>query len=177
MARVACLDPWNQIHPWKWYLDTFCRNPATFLRRFWSRYHPCGIRDRSRNVSAKRRIARFRREFVEHCIFPEWLDFGEDMYLNLKWRGERRCLKHAAGADVGFRPRRNLQGYFRQYFNYARGDGQGGMLWSRHLIRYSSYAAGVWLLGILAPNHSLALLVLTVAGSVYLRRHIAGSLD
>ena len=111
----------------------------------------------------------FRREFVEHCKFPEWLDFGEDMYLNLKWRGQRRCLKHAAGADVGFRPRRNLQGFFRQYFNYARGDGQGGMRWSRHLIRYSTYAAGVWL-GILAPNHRLALLVLTVAGSVYLRR-------
>ena len=111
----------------------------------------------------------FRREFVEECIFPEWLDFGEDMYLDLKWRAQGRRLLHASGADVGFRPRRDLRAFFRQYFNYAKGDGKAGMWWSRHLIRYCSYAVGAWL-GFLAPGRPFALLLLAVAGIAYLRR-------
>ena len=111
----------------------------------------------------------FRREFVDECVFPEWLDFGEDMYLDLKWRAQGRRLLHASGADVGFRPRRDLRAFFRQYFNYAKGDGKAGMWWSRHLIRYCSYAVGVWL-GLLAPNRPIALLLLAVAGMAYLRR-------
>ena len=111
----------------------------------------------------------FRREFLNECIFPEWLDFGEDMYLDLKWRAAGRCLVHASGADVGFRPRCNLRAFFRQYFNYAKGDGKAGMWWSRHFIRYCSYAVGVWLF-FLAPNRPVALLLLAVAGMAYLRR-------
>ena len=111
----------------------------------------------------------FRREFAEECVFPEWLDFGEDMYLDLKWRAQRRALLHASGADVGFRPRRDLRAFFRQYFNYAKGDGKAGMWWSRHLIRYCSYAVGAWLC-FLAPSRPFALLLLAVAGTAYLRR-------
>ena len=111
----------------------------------------------------------FRREFAKDCIFPEWLDFGEDMYLDLKWRAQGRRLLHASGADVGFRPRRDLRAFARQYFNYAKGDGKAGMWRSRHLIRYCSYAAGAWL-GILAPSRPFALLLLAIAGVAYLRR-------
>ena len=110
----------------------------------------------------------FRREFLEECIFPEWLDFGEDMYLDLKWRAEGRRLVHASGADVGFRPRRNLRAFFRQYFNYAKGDGRAGMWWSRHLIRYCSYAMGIWLC-VLAPGRPVVLVLLAVGGLAYLR--------
>ena len=97
------------------------------------------------------------------------MDFGEDMYLDLKWRDEGRNLAHVPGADVGFRPRSTLAGFFRQYFNYARGDGKAGMWRLRHLIRYSSYLAGAWSIA-LALNFRPAVLVTMFAGLVYLRR-------
>ena len=104
----------------------------------------------------------FRRGFAEQAKFPEWLDFGEDMYLDLKWRDEGRHIVHVSGADVGFRPRSTLAGFFRQYFNYAVGDGQAGMLWMKHFIRFVSYVLGVILL-CLWSGVSLAVLVLLMS--------------
>ena len=94
----------------------------------------------------------FRTELFSRYRYPEWLDYGEDMHLYLQWRQDSLKFKHVAGADVRFRPRADPAAFFRQYFNYARGDGEAGMWLVRHGIRFGAYfilvvAIGYFVLG------------------------------
>ena len=63
----------------------------------------------------------FRRELCELYPFPEWLDYGEDMYLDLRWRADGRILVHSSGADVGFRPRSTMGSFFPAVFQLRAG--------------------------------------------------------
>ncbi|MGB7589468.1 MAG: hypothetical protein WBM00_12260, partial [Solirubrobacterales bacterium] len=49
-------------------------------------------------------------------------------------------------AIVVWDARPNLSSFARQYFNYARGDGHANLWPKRHLLRYSAYALGFFLL-------------------------------
>ena len=94
----------------------------------------------------------FRTELFSRYHYPEWLDYGEDMHLYLQWREDGLKFKHVAGADVRFRPRPDPAAFYRQYFNYARGDGEAGMWIMRHGIRFGAYftllvAIGYFVLG------------------------------
>lgn len=109
-----------------------------------------------------------RRELFEREAFPEWLDFGEDMYLALRWRSRGLRLVHAPGADAGFRPRRNLREFFWQYYHYAEGDGAAGMWPARHLIRFGAYVTGLLLVAI-AGRNPLALVPLATGAAWHLR--------
>ena len=115
----------------------------------------------------------FRAELFSRYEYPEWLDYGEDMQLYLRWRREGVRVAHVAGADVGFRPRPDLGAFFRQYFNYARGDGEGGMWPVRHGWRAAAYAglaAAIWY-AFTGPSWRLGSLLLWAAlGAGYLRR-------
>ncbi len=77
--------------------------------------------------------------------FPEWADHCEDILFQraLEARGFRGAF--APEAVIYFRPRSSPAAFFRQYFNYARGDGLGGLWPERHGIRYGSYLAGALL--------------------------------
>ena len=57
-------------------------------------------------------------------------------------------------ARVHFRPRSNLRAFFRQYYQYARGDGKADLWRKRHLIRYFTYLVAGPLLVALALLHS-----------------------
>ncbi|MDI6874273.1 glycosyltransferase [Candidatus Solincola sp.] len=84
----------------------------------------------------------FRREVWERAGgYPEWLDIGEDMYFNHRWRelGIRHVFRPEA--VVYWRMRPDLPSLLRQYFLYARGDGESGMYPHRHLIRFAVYGA------------------------------------
>ena len=110
----------------------------------------------------------FRGELFERYCYPEWLDYGEDLHLDLRWRADGLKLGHVEGADVGFRPRGSLAAFFAQYLHYAEGDGVAGMRPGRHAIRYGAYAAGALLL-VLARRCPFALVPLLTAGAWYLR--------
>lgn len=71
--------------------------------------------------------------------YPEWASFCEDLLFDLALvaGGHRPVL--ARDALVHFAPRGSLRSYWRQYRNYAMGDGQTGLLLRRHLIRYATY--------------------------------------
>jgi glycosyltransferase involved in cell wall biosynthesis len=73
--------------------------------------------------------------------YPEWLDIGEDMYLNLRMvqDGARRVFVPSAVAR--WRLRADLPSTYRQYYRYAEGDGIAGMWPQRHAIRFATYAA------------------------------------
>jgi hypothetical protein len=65
---------------------------------------------------------------------------------------------------VNFRPRGSLRAIFRQYYQYARGDGKANLFTRLHAIRYFTYLAlapalvyaaltvspWLWLVGVLA---------------------------
>jgi glycosyltransferase involved in cell wall biosynthesis len=71
--------------------------------------------------------------------YPEWLEIGEDMYFNHAWK--REDVPHALAKDalVYWRMRKDLPSLLKQYFLYARGDGQSGMYPQRHLLRFVTY--------------------------------------
>ena len=93
-------------------------------------------------VLASSRSFAFRRSWFEQgFMYPEWLDFCEDVVLNLSLARAEACQVFAPDAFVSFRPRRHPAGYAKQYYTYARGDGKSGIYAHRHAIRYASYLA------------------------------------
>lgn len=112
----------------------------------------------------------FRKEAFEAAgEYPEWLDVGEDMYLNHRLAGSGARIEVAPAAVVHWRIRPTLAETWRQYARYAEGDARAGMYPRRHLIRFGAYALGLtgvltrrpWLLGLVA-----------VGGTMYARRPI-----
>ena len=103
--------------------------------------------------------------------YPAWMSFSEDVLFDLALKNRRYRFVFAPEACVMFRPRSSLGAFWRQYRNYALGDGEG-LLWTkRHVVRYGTYlvAAPVLLLaGLLVSPWAWVLLILGLG--VYLRR-------
>jgi glycosyltransferase involved in cell wall biosynthesis len=71
--------------------------------------------------------------------YPEDLAFCEDIIFDSAIK-ERFGFTFAGDAIVAFRPRGSLKAFWRQYSNYAYGDGQAFPLFiKRHVIRYGAY--------------------------------------
>ncbi len=92
----------------------------------------------------------FRREaFNAAGGYPEWLDVGEDMYLNHRWREGGMRMRLVPDAIAYWPMRSDPAGVWRQYFGYAKGDALGGMYPERHAIRFSVYAVAISALSLL----------------------------
>ena len=104
-------------------------------------------------------------------LYPEWLDYCEDLVFDLRLRRDAGPFAFEPRALAHFRPRPTLRKYFRQYFCYARGDGKANLWFKRHLARYVTYlllAPALFLAGSLIQP---ALWGLYIAGAaVYLQR-------
>ncbi len=72
--------------------------------------------------------------------YPEWLDIGEDMWVDLRWRERHLDMRFAPDAVVLWLLREDLSSTWRQYFRYARGDALAGMHPDRHTLRFAAYA-------------------------------------
>jgi len=96
------------------------------------------VRER-RFMPSSRSLALRRQVWETAGGYPEWLEIGEDMYFNHAWKilGIRHVM--AKDALVYWRMRRNPRSLLRQYFLYARGDGEAGMYPRRHLARFATY--------------------------------------
>ena len=86
--------------------------------------------------------------------YPEWLDYCEDLVFDLRLQNLYGPFPFVPGAAVHFRPRRNLAGFFEQYYHYARGDGKADLWRKRHAIRYLTYLVVAPVLVALAVLHS-----------------------
>lgn len=71
--------------------------------------------------------------------YPEWLDYSEDLVFDMALRDQVGQFAFSPQAVAYFRPRSNLRSYFKQYYSYARGDGQANLWAGRHAIRYATY--------------------------------------
>ena len=93
----------------------------------------------SRFMPSSRSLA-LRREVWEAAGgYPEWLEIGEDMYFNHAWKKLGIGYFMAKDALAYWRMRQDLRSVLRQYFLYARGDGEAGMYPQRHLLRFATY--------------------------------------
>ena len=90
-------------------------------------------------LPSSRSIA-FRKETALRVgLYPEWLDFCEDLVFDLRLRRAAGPFAFEPRALAHFRPRATLRQYFRQYYFYARGDGKADLWFKRHLVRYAAY--------------------------------------
>lgn len=102
-------------------------------------------------------------------LYPEWLDYCEDIVwdLQLKRAGARFFV--ARSAFVRFIPRSTWFEYWNQYFRYARGDGKALLFTRRHAIRYLSYLAGIVIVSRRSvPGNA----ILSIAGCAYIHKPI-----
>ena len=91
------------------------------------------------------RSVAFRRSAIEAAGgYPEWLDIGEDMYVNHRWRELGLDMRLARDAIVRWRLRPNLAETWGQYFRYARGDALAAMYPERHALRFAVYSGGLY---------------------------------
>jgi hypothetical protein len=103
--------------------------------------------DEATFMPSSRSVA-FRREaIVAAGGYPEWLDIGEDMYVDHRWRELGLDLRLARDAVVRWRLRTTLRDTWVQYFRYARGDAIAGMHPDRHAIRFAVYGGALYAVG------------------------------
>lgn len=125
--------------------------------------------DEVRFMPSSRSIA-FRRDVFERTGgYPEWLESGEDLYLDHRLRDLYADMRFVPEAVAHWRIRPTLGQTFRQYFTYAEGDGRAGMYPERHLLRFSAYGLAAYAL---ARRKRALLGALTVGGSVYAGRRV-----
>ena len=125
------------------------------------------------------RSVAFRRQAIEAAGgYPEWLEIGEDMYVNLRWRELGLDMRLAREAVVWWRLRPDLRSTWMQYFRYARGDAIAGMYPERHALRFATYGGALYAFG---SKGALRKLVALAGAGVYatkpLRRAVRTSKD
>jgi cellulose synthase/poly-beta-1,6-N-acetylglucosamine synthase-like glycosyltransferase len=97
--------------------------------------------------------------------YPEWLDYSEDLILDLRLRARGYSFVFVPSAVVRFCPRNTLRAFFRQYYRYARGDGKADLWPKRHAVRYLTYLAALPTFLWLAVTRSLLWSVPVVLGA------------
>lgn len=96
--------------------------------------------DPGRFMPSGRSVAFTREALAAVDGYPEWLDVGEDMYVDLRWRALGMDMRFAPNAIVNWRLRPTLRATWIQYFRYAKGDALAGMYPERHALRFAVYA-------------------------------------
>jgi glycosyltransferase involved in cell wall biosynthesis len=100
--------------------------------------------DEATFMPSGRSIAYTREAYERVGGYPEWLDIGEDMYVNHRFRELGLDLRLARDAIVNWPLRDSLADTWRQYFRYARGDAIAGMHPDRHALRFGVYAGALY---------------------------------
>jgi glycosyltransferase involved in cell wall biosynthesis len=102
--------------------------------------------DGDRFLPSSRSVA-FRREVFDRAGgYPEWLDIGEDMYLNHRLRENGVRMDFVPEAVALWRVRPTVGATWRQYARYAEGDALAGMHGARHAVRFTVYGLAAWAL-------------------------------
>ena len=127
---------------------------------------PSEIRE-ERFLPSARSVAFRRTAFEAAGGYPEWLDIGEDMYVNHPWLEQGARMELVPEAVVRWRAREDLKGHWRQYRAYAEGDALAGMYPRRHLLRFAVYGG---LAAAVASRNRRVMAAAAMAGVTYARR-------
>jgi glycosyltransferase involved in cell wall biosynthesis len=126
--------------------------------------------DEATFMPSSRSVAFTRRAIDAAGGYPEWLDIGEDMYVDHRWRDLGLDMRLARDAVVRWPLRRGPAATWRQYFGYARGDAIARMHSGRHALRFATY--GLLLAAALSPRAWPKWLAVA-AGAAYAGRPVA----
>jgi len=120
-------------------------------------------------MPSSRSIAFKREAFDTAGGYPEWLDLGEDMFLDRRFVQTGARFDLAPDAVVEWRPRPTMAATWRQYAGYAAGDAIAGMYPERHLIRFGVYGS---LVAALVTRSRWLVSLAALGGIAYGRRPI-----
>lgn len=121
----------------------------------------------TRFLPSSRSVALRRSWFGAGIEYPNWLDYCEDLVFDLRLKRAGARFAFVPGAIAEYRPRSSPRAHWRQYRNYARGDGKSGLFLKRHVIRYASYGL---LAASLTSRRRSSLGLIAVGGAIYLRK-------
>jgi len=93
--------------------------------------------DPSKFLPSARSIAFKKEVWKEVGGYPEWLRTAEDTLFDLKLRRLGMKFALAREAIVYWRVRKNIKEIFKQFYNYAKGDGQVFLFPQRYLAGYA----------------------------------------
>jgi glycosyltransferase involved in cell wall biosynthesis len=103
--------------------------------------------------------------------YPEWLDYGEDIVFDRALRERYGSFFFSDRSVAYFRPRGSLKSFFRQYFNYANGDGKANLWPVRHAVRYGTYLIALpFILGLIWKEKLLGWIFLLLGIGAYSKR-------
>lgn len=97
-------------------------------------------------LPSSRSVAFLKEAWAQVGGYPEWLEHSEDLVFDFALRDRYGQFPFVDTAVVYFRPRGSLRAFFKQYYEYAKGDGKANLWPLRHLIRYVTYLLGMPLL-------------------------------
>lgn len=100
--------------------------------------------DEATFMPSGRSVAYTRRALERAGGYPEWLDIGEDMFVDHRFRELGLDMRLVPEAIVNWPLRDSLADTWRQYFRYARGDAISGMYPERHALRFGVYSAALY---------------------------------
>jgi glycosyltransferase involved in cell wall biosynthesis len=100
-------------------------------------------------LPSSRSVAFFKHAAERVGGYPEWLDYCEDLIFDFRLRDRFGPFSFVPEAQVYFRPRGDLRAFWRQYYQYARGDGKADLWRMRHLTRYLTYLVAIPAIGLL----------------------------
>jgi glycosyltransferase involved in cell wall biosynthesis len=116
------------------------------------------------------RSVAFRRAAIDAAEgYPEWLDIGEDMFVDHRWRELKMDMRLVPDAVAWWRLREGLAGTWTQYFRYARGDAIARMHTRRNVLRFAVYAGAA---AALLSSRRLPRLGAASAGTAYASKPI-----
>jgi len=124
--------------------------------------------DPDKFLPSSRSVAFLKEAWEKAGGYPEWLDYCEDLIFDFRLRDLYGPFPFVPEALVYFRPRGSLRAFWRQYFNYARGDGKADLWRKRHLIRYGTYLVTAVLLAAGLLYSPLLLIPLLPGAALYL---------
>lgn len=112
-------------------------------------------------LPSSRSLAFRKKVWVEVGGYPEWLKTAEDTLFDLKMKESGKKFALSRDAIVYWRVRDSNTRVFRQFFNYAKGDGEARIFFGRYLPRYLA----ILLFGFLVAMfwYNLAIWVIIVA--------------
>jgi glycosyltransferase involved in cell wall biosynthesis len=119
-------------------------------------------------LPSSRSIAYRKAAWAKVSGYPEWLDYCEDLYFDFAMREAGCRFVFSPHAIVHFRPRPSLRAFFKQYYQYARGDGKANLWLKRHLLRYLAYLVALPLVIGLTATAPLLALPLWLLGAGFL---------
>jgi len=126
--------------------------------------------DEATFMPSSRSLAFKRQAYESAGGYPEWLEIGEDMFLDHRWREMGMDMRLDPEAVVRWRVRPTVSATWRQYFGYARGDAIARMWPKRHAIRFATYGTAVVL-----STFWLGRILLVIGAAAYALRPIRRS--